>query len=154
MIDSKLGIPSAGVLGETAFKALGTAAWWLILIPIINLGLTYLSQYVSKKVSYQSIQQETQAGSMKLMMYALPLMTFFITANFASAIGVYWIFRTLLSMLQQVILAKVMPYPKFTEEDYKNAEKEYKKGNTAPISNNKVYSDRPIRSLHHIDDDE
>ena len=46
-----------------------------------------------------------------------------------------------------------MPYPKFTEDDYKKAEKEYKKGNTSPASE-KVYSDKPYRSLHHIDDDD
>lgn len=154
MIDSKLGIPSAGVLGSTPFSGLGNGLWWLIFIPIVNLALTYLSQFISKKLSYQSIQQETQAGgSMKLMMYVLPLMTFFITANFASAIGIYWIVRTLLSMLQQFILAKTMPYPKFTEDDYKKAEKEYKKGNTLPASE-KVYADRPYRSLHHIDDED
>lgn len=154
MIDSRLGIPSAGVLGNTPFSGLGNGLWWLIFIPIVNLALTYLSQFISKKLSYQSVQQETQAGgSMKIMMYVLPLMTFFITANFASAIGIYWIVRTLLSMLQQFILAKTMPYPKFTEDDYKKAEKEYKKGNTSPASE-KVYSDKPYRSLHHIDDDD
>lgn len=153
MIDSGRAIPAAGELGRTAFASLGTSAWWLIFIPIANLALMYLSQFLSKKLSYQSIQQQTQGGSMKIMMIVLPLMTFFVTANFAAAIGIYWIFRTLLSMLQQFILSKAMPYPKFTEEDYKKAEKEYKKGNTAPISN-KQYPDRPYRSLHHIDDDD
>ncbi len=142
-------------LGVTPFNSLKPGIWWLILIPLINLGLMYLSQFISKKLNYQSVQQETQqgAGSMKIMMYVLPLMTFFVTANFATAIGIYWIFRTLLSMLQQFILYKALPYPKFTEEDYKKAEKEFKKGITSPAGTRNI-PDRPYRSLHHIDDDE
>lgn len=142
-------------VGITPFSALRTASWWLIFIPLLNLGLMYLSQFLSKKLNYQSVQQEAQQGmnSMKIMMYVLPLMTFFVTANFASAIGIYWIFRTLLSMLQQFILYKALPYPKFTEEDYKQAEKDYKKGITAPSGSRNI-PEREYRSLHHIDDDE
>jgi YidC/Oxa1 family membrane protein insertase len=142
-------------LGVTPFDAL-RSAWWLLLIPIINLGLMYLSQFISKKLNYQSVQQEAQNqanGSMKIMMYVLPLMTAYFTATFASAIGIYWIFRTLLSMAQQFILYKAMPYPKFTEEDFKQAEKDYKKGVTSSGAK-KEYPEREYRSLHHIDDDE
>ena len=150
------GIPNAGVLGYTPVFGLSHGAWWLIFIPIVNLALMYLSQFLSKKLSYQSVQQETQPGagsSMKIMMYVLPLMTAYFTATFASAIGIYWIFRTLLSMAQQFILYKAMPYPKFTEEDFKQAEKDYKKGVTSSGAK-KEYPEREYRSLHHIDDDE
>ena len=142
-------------LGIDPFAALKTAAWLLILVPIINLALMYVSQYISKKLNYQSVQQETQQGasSLKLMMYVLPLMTFFVTAKFAAAIGIYWIFRTILSMGQQFILYKALPYPKFTEEEYRQAEKDYKKGNTSP-SGSRVIPDREYHSLHHIDDDD
>ncbi|MBO5313104.1 MAG: YidC/Oxa1 family membrane protein insertase [Clostridia bacterium] len=142
-------------LGVTPFDSFGTSYWWLIFIPIINLGLMYLSQYLSKKLQYQStIQENASMNSMKIMMLFMPLMTMFITFGFASAIGIYWIFRTILSMLQQFILYKAMPYPKFTEEDYKNAERELKGKKTSGAPAGYVPSDRPIRSLHHIDDDE
>lgn len=143
-------------LGVTPFDAL-RSAWWLILIPLINLGLMYLSQFVSKKLNYQSVQQEAQNqanGSMKIMMLVLPLMTFFVTANFATAIGIYWIFRTILSMGQQFILYKALPYPTFTEEDYKKAEKDYKKGKLSSGSERVIPEGREYRSLHHDDDDE
>lgn len=144
-------------LGVTPFDSFGTSYWWLIFIPIVNLGLMYLSQFLTKKMQYQSTIQEQangQMGSMKIMMLVMPLMTMFITFGFASAIGIYWIFRTLLSMLQQFILYKAMPYPTFTEEDYKNAEKELKGKKVTSAPANYVAGDRPIRSLHHIDDDE
>lgn len=117
----------------------------------------YLSQFITKKLQYQNTVQESMNGqmnSMKIMMLVLPLMTMFITFSFAAAIGIYWIFRTLLSMLQQFILYKAMPYPTFTEEDYKNAEKEMKGKKPKQAPAGYVPSDRPIRSLHHIDDDE
>lgn len=144
-------------LGVTPFDSFGTSYWWLIFIPILNLGLMYLSQFLSKKMQYQSTIQEQangQMNSMKIMMLVMPLMTMFITFSFASAIGIYWIFRTLLSMLQQFILYKAMPYPKFTEEDYRNAEKEMKGKKVSQAPADYVAGDKPIRSLHHIDDDE
>lgn len=141
-------------LGVTPFSAFGESYWWLIFIPIINLGLMYLSQFLSKKMSYQNPQaQEMNNSSMKIMMYVLPLMTMFITFSFAAGIGVYWIFRTLLSMLQQFIFYKAMPYPKFTEEDYKKAERELK-GTSKNKKTDASYVVAPgeYRSLHHIDD--
>ena len=155
-MQESLGTPTASLFGTdlaaTPFDSLGTAAWWLILIPLVNLGLTYLSQFIQKKLSYQSAVGDAQ-GSSKILMLVMPLVTFFITATFSAAIGVYWVFRTLLSMLQQFILAKAMPYPTFTEEDYKKAEKEYRKGITTPTTT-RTYPNREYRSLHHIDDDD
>ncbi len=117
-------------LGITPFSAFGQSYWWLIFIPLVNLGLTYLSQFISRKISYQSAQQDpsTQGamGSMNLMLYTMPLMSMFFTFTFPAAIGVYWIFRTILNTLQQFILAKTMPYPKYTDEDIKRIEKELK----------------------------
>ena len=145
-----------GNLGIDPIDGFGQSYWWLIFIPIINLALMYVSQFLSKKLQYQNtLQEQQQMGSLKIMMLVLPLITMFVTFNFAAAIGIYWIFRTILSMIQQFILYKAMPYPKFTEEDYKRAEKEMK-GKHVPkgAPANYVPSNTPIRSLHHIDDDE
>ena len=145
-----------GNLGIDPIDGFGQSYWWLIFIPIVNLALMYVSQFLSKKLQYQNtLQEQQQMGSLKIMMLVLPLITMFVTFNFAAAIGIYWIFRTILSMIQQFILYKAMPYPKFTEEDYKRAEKEMK-GKHVPkgAPANYVPSNTPIRSLHHIDDDE
>ncbi len=114
-------------LGMTPWESFGTSFWWLVFIPILNLGFMYLSQFLSRKLSYQNPQAEQMNNSsMKVMMYILPLMTMVITFQFAAAIGIYWIFRTILSMGQQFLFYKIMPYPVFTDEDYKKAEREYK----------------------------
>ena len=143
-------------LGMTPKDGLfGGGAWLLILVPVLNLGFMYLSQYLSKKFAYQSPMQEQANGmsSMRIMLLVLPLMTMFITFSFASAIGIYWIFRTILSIGQQTLFHYVMPYPEFTEEDYKNAQKALKgkKGNPKAYKNVN-YEELGVRSLHHIDD--
>ena len=124
-------------LGITPWNAFGQSYWWLIFIPIVNLGLTYLAQFISKKLSYQSSQHTEAQGamsSMNLMLYTMPLMSMFFTFTFPAAIGVYWIFRTILNSLQQFILAKTMPYPKFSDEDIKAIEKELKVNKKKPKS--------------------
>lgn len=144
-------------LSYDPWDAFGQSYWWLVFIPVLNLAFMYLSQFLSRKIQYQNTLQEQangQMSSLKIMMLVMPLMTMIITFNFAAVIGIYWIFRTILSMLQQFILYKAMPYPKFTEEDYKNAEKEMKGKRVSKVPEGYVASDRPIRSLHHIDDDE
>ena len=61
----------------------------------------------------------------------------------------YWIFRNIISTVQQILLSRLIPVPHFTEEDYKAAEKEMKVGKPK-----REKSKVPPRSLHHIDDEE
>ena len=144
-------------LGIDPWSALSTAAWFLVLVPVLNLGFMYLSQFLTKKFSYQPPQQDGDnnptMNSMKMMMYVLPLMTMFITFKFAAAIGIYWIFRTILSIGQSALFRYLMPYPEFTEEDYKKAARDLKgkKGNPKAYKNVN-YQELGIRSLHHEDD--
>ena len=140
-------------LSVEPINAMGTAMWWLIAIPLLNLAFTYISQFVSKKLSYQMGAQEGQGGSMKIMMLFLPLMSMFFTFTFASGIGIYWIFRTLLSMLQQFVLAKTMPYPRYTEEDIKQIEKEMRQEKRNRVKKPKKV-DYETEEYHDVGDDE
>ena len=94
--------------------------------------------------------QDQQQGSMKFMNIFMAGMTTFIAFTVTAAIGIYWLFNNLLGMLQQFILAKTMPLPKFTEEDFKRAEKEYngKAGKKENYQKTKIALSRPL------DDDE
>jgi membrane protein insertase Oxa1/YidC/SpoIIIJ len=78
-----------------------------------------------------------------------------------AAIGVYWIFKSVLTSVKQIILHKAMPVPQFTEEDYKAAERELagksaKKGGETGASSHAAAKGgiAPVRSLHHIDDED
>jgi hypothetical protein len=53
-------------------------------------------------------------------------------------------------LLKSFIIAKIMPLPKFTEEDYKKAEREMAGKRVVKKSNNVG----KVRSLHHIDDED
>lgn len=130
----------------------------LIIIPIITFIAVFFSTKITRRLSYQSPQMSQNSpdvkASMTIMELIMPLISTFITFGVPAAIGIYWIYNNLLGVLQQFIFVKVKPFPVFTEEDYKEAERlmagkrpKKKKSNKDP--------DRPrVRSLHHIDDDE
>ena len=127
---------------------------WLMLVPILTFVFMLLTQKITRMFTYQSPEAiEAQKNpSMKIMNWSMPLLSVWIAFSVPAAIGLYWIFRNIISCIQQIILANVIPAPRFTEEDYKQAEKELKSSgkSTARRSVSKV----PPKSLHHIDDEE
>lgn len=131
---------------------------WLILVPVLIVVVMIFSTEITRKFSYQDPSTADQQNSctMKGMTYTMPIFSAYISLSLPSAVGVYWIYRSIAATLQQFVMSKVMPMPKFTEEDYKAAEKEMngtsnKKKKNAP----KVpYTGEKKRSLHHIDDED
>lgn len=148
-------IPDFNFLGLDLAQVPSKLFWPLIIIPVLNFAFTFISSKVTKKLSYQapSAQDAANSGSMKIMEYSMPLISTYIAYIMPASLGLYWIFQNLLSMLQQFILYKMYPYPKFTEEDYKAAEKAI--GGSKNSKKKESDPNRPkVRSLHHIDDDE
>lgn len=132
---------------------------WMIVIPILTVLVMLASQWITKKFTYQSPEtQDAQSGcSMKVMMYSMPILSGYFAYRYAAAIGIYWIFRNIITTIQQIVLAKVMPIPHFTDEDYKAAERELRGSKTIKKSDKEKNADpdRPkVRSLHHIDDED
>ena len=132
---------------------------WLVFIPILTFTFTFLSSKLNRKLMYQSPQMQSQGADAKmsfmLMDFALPLLSTYITFSVPGVIGIYWIYQNLLGVLQQFIFVKLMPYPTFTEEDYKEAEREILGKKKKKVVKVVKDPDRPrVRSLHHIDDDE
>jgi YidC/Oxa1 family membrane protein insertase len=123
---------------------------WLLIIPVITFVATFLSMKLTRKYTYQPPQQEGANAAMsgKIMDFTMPLFSVWITFTVPAVVGVYWIYQNVLGVVQQMILAKMYPVPKFTEEDFKNAEKEM----NGSIRKEKKTT-KP-RSLHHIDDDD
>ena len=112
---------------------------------------------LTKKFMYQPVvDQNQQAGcSNNIMDITMPLMSVFFTFMVPAAIGVYWMFKSVLSTVEKFVLAKAMPLPEFTEEDYKAAEKEMgvKNKKNASKTERDPNAPRP-RSLHYIDDED
>lgn len=128
---------------------------WLLLIPLFTLVFTLLSSRITKKLSYQAptTQEVANNSSMKIMEYSMPLLSTYICFTVPATIGLYWIYNNVLSILQQVILYKLFPYPKFTEKDYKAAEKAVG-AEKKPAKKEHDPNKPKVRSLHHIDDDD
>jgi hypothetical protein len=137
-----------------------------LLIPIITFLALYFSMKINRKLTGAATapaggDENTPDMSMVngVMDMAMPAMSTMITFMVPSVPGVYWIFNNLLGTVQQFILKKMLPFPVFTEEDYKQAEREYNKGKDVKKKKTEEHSaPNPkapkVKSLHHIDDDD
>lgn len=135
---------------------------WLWLVPVLTFLAYFGSMKLNRKFSYQpttgDAQQDAQTGcSNNTMDIMMPLMSVWISFIVPAAIGVYWIFKSLLGTVKQFIMSKAMPIPTFTEEELKAAEKEYggkpekkkAKGNANPDA-----TKHNPNSLFHMDDED
>ena len=127
--------------------------YWLLLVPVLTFVVYFFSGKLTRKLSYQPQMDDAQMGcSNKMMDVMMPLFSVYITFITPAAIGIYWIFKSVLGVLKQWILKKAMPIPEFSEEDYKAAVKEM---NSRQEKGSKVEkSGKVVRSLHHIDDED
>ena len=129
--------------------------WWLIAIPVLTFVVYFFTMKINKKVMAQPTVNEADrqaACSGKMMDYTMPLMSVWMTFIVPGAVGIYWMFKSIVGVVKQIILAKIMPLPKFTEEDYKAAEKEML--GKQPKKIQKSANAGKVRSLHHIDDED
>ena len=141
-------------LGGTEYLAQtpGDEIWsLLLLVPALNCIFTLISTYVNKKLMFQPMQDDQSQGSMKMMNIFMTAMTTFIAFTVPAAIGIYWLFNNLLGMLQQFILAKALPLPKYTEEDIKRAEKEIA---GKPTNKKETFRQTKVALARPMDDDE
>ena len=137
--------------------------WWLILVPVLTFVVYFGSMKLNRKLTYQPTTGENDKAmgcSNNIMDIMMPAMSVYIAFIVPAAVGVYWMFKSVLGTLKQFILRKAMPFPVFTDEDYKAAEKEMygktSKQKSKPSGNGSGSgaSGAKVRSLHHIDDDE
>lgn len=137
----------------------------LLLIPVLTFVVYFFSMKLTKKFTYQpqAMQDQQTACSGWLMDIYMPGMSTVFAFMVPALVGIYWVFKSIISTLRQFIVCRIMPYPKFTEEDYRAAEREYagkapRKGENRP--DNRTYTGhvqmvggRP-KSLFHMDDDD
>ncbi len=170
-VDKFADIPGFESLTEAAFPSLNigpvniglTPAIWpipddkwqllLLLVPVLTFVVYFFSMKLNRKLSYQPTVEDPQMGcSNKMMDIMMPLFSVYITFVTPAAIGIYWIFKSILGVLKQWILKKAMPIPEFSEEDYKAAVKELNARQDKSTTVKK--SGKAVRSLHHIDDED
>ena len=133
----------------------------LIFMPVLTFVAYWGSGKITRKFTFQPMQNDAQKdpaqgcsnGMMNIMM---PAMSAWFTFMVPAAVGLYWIFKSILGTIKTIVVAKVMPLPTFTEEDYKAAERELAgKDKNQPTKRDPNAPRNPnVRSLHHIDDED
>ena len=133
----------------------------LVLIPVIAAALTWLSMWLMRKwngnTNPAAAAQDAQtAASMKVMDLVMPAMTLVIAFSFSGMLGVYWIYQSLLGIVQSFILSRAIPLPKYTEEEIKEMQKAQKAAEkAAEKAARTMMKEQPkYRSLHYIDEDD
>ena len=156
-LNFNLGFINLGQTPNWKFWEIGgdVGMWLLLLVPVLTFVVYFFSMRINRKLSFQPTQnadEKQQACSNTMMDVMMPLMSVYITFLVPAAIGVYWMFKSLLGVLKQFILSKAIPLPKFTEADYKAAEREL--AGKQPKKIQKSENAGKVRSLHHIDDED
>ncbi len=138
----------------------------LLLVPVLTFVVYFLSMRLTKKFTYQpsnmtGVDERQAACSNWMMDITMPLMSVYIAFVVPALIGIYWMFKSIISTLSRFVISRVMPYPQFTEEDYRAAEREYagkaprrqEAGQYAYGRDTKMVGGKP-KSLFHMDDDD
>ena len=126
----------------------------LVIVPILNVVLQFFSMRLTRKWTgnnMASADAQTNA-SMKMMDIMMPLMTLFIMFQVPALIGIYWLFRSAISLLKQYIMKLAFPVPRYTEEEIREMEKAERAKQKAE---SEIIKSKPkYRSLHYIDEDD
>ncbi len=127
----------------------------LLIFPILAALFQWFQMWLTRKLNGNpnALGQDPQSkASMKLMDAIMPLMTFFIAYSFSAMMGLYWIIQSVISIIQTLIISKLMPMPKYTPEQLKEMRKEQKAAEKAQKA---ILKSQPkYRSLHYIDEDD
>ncbi len=102
---------------------------WLMIIPLLVFLTSYFMTKMTKRFSGSANQTDANGnpiGGGLFMEVGMPLISAFISMKMTAAVGVYWIWRTLISMVKTIALAKAMPIPVVTEEQIAEARRELK----------------------------
>ncbi len=93
-----------------------------LLVPILTFVFAFFSTKIIRKFSYQPAGAAQTQSSMAMMDWTMPLFSVWISFSVPSAIAIYWILQNILSAGQQILLHKMFPIPKVTDEEIKEAE--------------------------------
>ncbi|MCD6321580.1 MAG: hypothetical protein J7L77_01005 [Clostridiales bacterium] len=81
----------------------------LIIIPILAFLFAIIHQLISTKL--MPVQQPDSNKFLKNMIFIGPIMSLCIPFSVPGAIGVYWIFQSIIGIVQLLIISKFYPLP-------------------------------------------
>lgn len=82
----------------------------LLLIPILSGLSAFLSSWILQKMQNNNNNgaNAQMQGSMKTIMYIMPLMSVYFAFQFPAAIGIYWIANNIFTCIQEIVLTKII----------------------------------------------
>lgn len=99
--------------------------WILLLIPLLVFLTSFLNTKIARHFQPAQIGPDgREVGTGLFMTVGMPLMSTVFSLMFPAAIGAYWVWRTLLSMVQPVVLHKLYPIPVYSAEEMEAMKKE------------------------------
>jgi len=116
-----------GFLGQTLTSSPAQAGFSiLLLIPILNFATSFFQMRLQKKINAKTMAADAANNSgMKIMEYTMPLLIVYMSYSMNAALGLYWIFQSVLGVAQTVILTKLYPIPVISDEEYELARQQY-----------------------------
>lgn len=98
------------------------------LIPLLIFITSFFSGLINRKyMGVQTGPDGNPIGGGWFMTWGMPLMSLVFSFSFPAAIGIYWIWRTVVGAAQPVVLNHFYPMPVVSKEEIEAAEKEMKK---------------------------
>ena len=92
----------------------------LLLIPILSGLSAFLSSWILQKMQNNNNNgaNAQMQGSMKTIMYIMPLMSVYFAFQFPAAIGIYWIANNVFTCIQEIVLTKIIrhKYPEMAKK--------------------------------------
>ncbi len=100
--------------------------WWYVLIPVAVFLVYFFTMKIQKKFMYQApTAGDAQMNmSMKMMDYSMPAVSAVFAFSVPTGLGFYWMYQSVIGLLQQIILSKMYPLPKYTDEELKQMERD------------------------------
>ena len=104
----------------------------IVLVPIVSFIMALLQTFISQRLMNQSNPEAAKAmGPMKIMLFAMPLMSLWIAFSVPAGAGFYWTISYLFGIIQTILLNKLYNPAKLREQ----VEAELKAKNKAKIVN-------------------
>ena len=112
-----LSITSKISLGDTPKDAFSKdetkrVSKWTLVIPVLSLLFSYLSNFITtwlaKRNNTAKNLSEDQAEMQKSMNVMMPILSAYISFAWPLALGVYWLFGSILGIGQQFLIDKLM----------------------------------------------
>lgn len=94
-----------------------------VLIPLLSFAFQLISSFYSNWHSKKVNPNFQVGGAMKGMMYFMPILSLFIAFGFPAGLGIYWIYSSVVSLIQMLILNKLYSperVDKIVEKEMKN----------------------------------